>query len=189
MKMNEQQLLERLSKLPSERLPFRDLWPEVMQRIASPNGVGRQHGSWLNAVAAALVVGLSLTLGVKLGTDGSGESGDSVDQARVLAPIQSSEGRFYAGVLDLEYAGALRDVARQFRADPQSATDQPNVALSHSLKILQQATEDLRRALEKDPNSIFLADLLASTHRKRMNLLRDLALARVDTIKLDLRST
>ena len=134
-------------------------------------------------------MGLSLTLGIKLGIDTRFDPSNSADHTLTVAPIQTSEGQFYAGLLDLEYAGALRDVAGQFRADPQSAPDQEDVALTQSLKILQQATEDLRGALEKNPNSIFLADLLASTHRKRMNLLRDLALARIDTIELNLRRT
>ena len=187
--MNEQQLLEQLECLPSEREPSRDLWPGVLQRIAPASFSGPQYKPWFNAVAATLVMGLSLTLGIKLGIDTRFDPGTSADYALVAAPIQTSEGQFYAGLLDLEYGGALRDVAGQFRADPQSAPDQGDVALTQSLKILQRATEDLRGALEKDPNSIFLADLLASTHRKRMKLLRDLALAQVDTIKLNLRRT
>ena len=187
--MNEQQLLEQLEGLPSEREPGRNLWPGILQRIAPAGLSGLQHKPWFNAVAATLVMGLSLTLGIKLGIDTRSDPGISANHALTVAPIQTSEGRFYAGLLDLEYAGALRDVAGQFRADPQIAPDQEDVALTQSLKILQRATEDLRGALEKDPGSIFLADLLASTHRKRMNLLRDLALAQVYTIKLNLRRT
>lgn len=189
MNMNEQQLLEQIGGLPIERQPSRDLWPGVLQRIAPSDSTGMQHRPWLNAVAATLVMGLSLTLGVKLGTDVRDDRIDSARLSLAVTPAQTYQGRFYADLLDLEYGGALRDVAGQFRADPQIALGQKDVALSQSLKILQQATEDLRGALEKDPNSIFLADLLASTHRKRMNLLRDVALAGVDTIKLNLWRT
>ena len=140
----------------------------------------------MTAVAAALLVAVSLTLGVRLGN----EAGlDEVERSVALMPVKTAEAYFYAGLLDLEYAGAMRDVAGQFRAVPQIVPDDENHALSMSLKVLQQATEDLRGALEQSPSSIFLADLLASTHRKRMNLLRNLALASIDTMQMNTRET
>ena len=187
--MNEQQLLEQLGGLPREREPGRDLWPEIHQRIAPVAASIVQRRPWLTAVAAALLVGVSLTLGARLGSEVSKEGVANPGDSVALGRGTNTAGNFYASLLDLEYAGAMRDVAGQFKAAPQVAPDHEDVALTQSLKILQQATQDLRGALEKDPNSIFLADLLASTHRKRMNLLRDLALARVDTIKTNTRKT
>ena len=83
-----------------------------------------------------------------------------------MAPLQSSTGQFIAGVLDIEYGAALRDVVGHFKAEPQAAPDPQDAGLSQSLKILQNATEDLRDALEQDPNSIYLAELLASAWRR-----------------------
>ena len=187
--MNEHCLLEQLEKLPKEREPGPDLWPAIRRRIAPSRLAVMRTKPWFDAVAAALLVGFALTLGMQLGDNIGKIPGSDANSDFELAPLQSSTGQFIAGVLDIEYGAALRDVVGHFKAEPQAAPDPQDAGLSQSLKILQNATEDLRDALEQDPNSIYLAELLASTHRKRINLLRDLALAQVDAIKLNLRRT
>lgn len=166
MSISEQFLDERLRGLPRRIEPSEDLWPRIERRISAKRFLPR-----LRAVAAALAIGLGATLSLWVGT--SLESDQLVDEEGTASPLPHG-GLVYANAVDLQYSGALKLLASQIE-DP--AYSQEAAQLQLGLRTLQHATEEIRAALAEDPDALYLAGLLENTHRKRIEMLRDLALA------------
>lgn len=174
MDNNSPSLESRVRALPRSMQPTNDLWKSIESRLE-----GHQHDvsprrSWktpvLAAVASVAVVAVCITLILRLDDIGPVVP-DSVDLAR----SQSQRGLILASHVDLQYSGALRSLAYAVNAQENDPSDLGEIELS--LRTLQRATEDIRAALEENPDAEYLASLLESTHRQRLELLKNLAMA------------
>ena len=162
----EQELAVRIGRLPRSMAPPRDLWPEIEAGLTP-----RHHRiAWLGSVAAGLAV-IAMAAVVLWG--GSGLAPDDLGDETALASSAGS-GLLYANSIDLQYTGPLKALATQInaRVEPGSAGE-----VTLGLRTLNHAAEEIRAAIARDPNSLYLVELLESTHRKRVQLLKDLALS------------
>ncbi len=181
--MNEQELTRRISGLPRQIEPPSDLWPGIEARMnAAPP---RSAGSGFAALAVAALLVLAIGLVGVLDRDAAIES-PSIDALMAADDgLLPKPGATYATSVDLIYSGALRTLAGSL-PQPQGLPSSEQLELT--LRTLQHATEEIRAALAQDPDSIYLAELLESTHRKRVEMLRDAAFASLPNTDMGRRS-
>lgn len=173
--MSEFELRRVLADLPRERSPANDLWPGVAAGMTSRGpesaaaGADRSNddalhyhrrrsrrasaGRWL-AAAAALV--LMLGLGQILQRTAAPSSG-AVQRADHALPL-------IADAVAYEYQAAIATLPPQGVRAP---------ALQDADAELEQATAELRAALDQSPHSIFLLDQLRRTYALRLRLQRN----------------
>ncbi|MDJ0656651.1 MAG: hypothetical protein QNJ40_21000 [Xanthomonadales bacterium] len=166
MSISEQQLLQRLAALPRERDPGKDLWPAISARLERrQEQVAADTGSWRwpQAVAVALVAALGLSV---LQLTGVSE----MPGAEPGSPLNDS-----ATAVNLELSAPLRGLKGMEGADSE-LTGEMGDAVRMDLLVIQQATEQVKAALENDPESSFLAGMLADLQRKELSVLRELVL-------------
>jgi len=178
MKRTEQEVLQELGRLPRERQPATDLWPGIEARL----GPARRRASMLPyALAAALAV--AAVAGVLRYTAAPPEANAGGAEIAAAAPrIDDRENptngpaMVYGSALDLEYSGAARALARQIDAwAPDAVAAGPaHAALERNLDVLTRAADDLRAAIATDPESVYLAQMLDSTQRKKLAVMRQL---------------
>lgn len=159
-RLSERELLARLRGLPREREPRVDLWPGIEARIAPV----RFH-RWAQAAAAMLVAALGLAV-MRLG----------IERVPDRTPMAVSWQVGATGA-ELEYSGALRDMrGLDFVATARMPTSD-RTEVVNNLELVDEATRQVRAALMKSPDSGYLTAMLASLHRTRLGVLRDLALS------------
>ena len=166
MNMNEQFLDERLRRLPKRIDPPTDLWPRIEAGLGA-----RRRGGLLRslAIAATVVLGAAVSLWL-----GSGLERDDLSGTQAATYPIPNGGLTYANNVDIQYSGALKTVVSHI-GEP--AYSQEVAQLQLGLRTLQHATEEIRAALEENPDALYLAELLENAHRKRISMLKDLALA------------
>jgi len=162
-------LLRDAAALADTVAPPRDLWPAIERRL--------RHGSgaWLRglAAAAALLVAVGGALLARTAPapapsgpetavqlDGTGRLQEAALQAAEMARLEAEYDQA-AQVLLVE----LR--ARQDRLPPQTVAQ-----VEASLRTIDTALGQIRTALAQQPSETGLHMMLASTHRKKIELLR-----------------
>lgn len=165
-------LLARLSSLPRDVTPSRDLWPGIRARLneqtrAAPRTIG------LPAALAAgfLVAAVSALLTWGLMRDSVPASGEAM-----LAGLASPQ----PSLLPVSYGpnSALGDTQLNARQDLFVTFRQCLVELSpgtrdtvlKNLAVIQRAAIEIDAALAQDPASGLLNDLLLSTYREELQL-------------------
>ena len=165
--MSSDDLRWKLRQLPRERELSRDLWPAIAAAIGAPGSrfvnqpqPAASHGlRWTSAIAAALVlasVGWSL-----LPRPGLLHS--------VLPSRRNSE-----HVLVLQEADAIRNRYQaelsQFRGSPVPED------FASALRELDVSAENIRTALDRQPDAVFLLGQLRHTYARRLELTQRLAM-------------
>jgi len=164
MNLSESQLDTELGALPREIEPPSDLWPGIARRALQ-----QRPRAWLLNSAAALAVTSLVALMLRASHYGNhsvpsplhdGSSAMSVNfmlpnAARYQAARAALEATFY------ERLKLLR---------PETRT-----AIEANLQIIHKANDDIRRALEKDPGSPLLLQLLTETYQQEFDLYRNVA--------------
>jgi hypothetical protein len=174
-----------------ELAPARDLWPGIAGRIAAPviplgsEGPARpaRGGGWRRwATAAALVVA---TAGVTYVVTTAGGGAGAGDGGAVVAGSAATGGTSPATVLPAareavpasvtygQEIAKLRTVLDVRRQDLDPATV---AVVEHSLATVDSAIAEARRALAQDSASAFLMEQLNEVLRKKLGLLRTVAL-------------
>ncbi|MEM9302389.1 MAG: hypothetical protein AAGE01_09785 [Pseudomonadota bacterium] len=160
----------RLAALPRRIEPPADLWPGIAAGMDTVVDRRRPAGGLVRRFAlvatVALATGFTLWIGAGLAPDELLEDG-----------VLPRTGQVYANNIELIYAGPLRTLASDRRpAAPVLDTG----AIELSLRTLEEAADEIRAAIEANPEAVYLAELLENTHRQRIRMLRDLALLGVD---------
>ena len=161
-------LLAQAAALPDERMPARDLWPQIVVRLDG-GGAARplwsRPTSWMGLAAAAVV---TVALGTLLRHD------DTRPGAETRPPVGreiSTEVPNFAAA-EREYARATEELMAVIEARRGSLPPETQEALERNLKTIDEALQEIRAALEKEPRSPQLNHLLASTHRKKVDVLQ-----------------
>ncbi|HEX8362323.1 MAG TPA: zf-HC2 domain-containing protein [Longimicrobium sp.] len=174
-----QSLLAEAAALPRGIAPPRDLWAGIAARIEAPAQVTPISAArrwspprWLTMAAAsiALVVTSSLVT-LKL----------TEDQRLPAAPVAvGSEVRVGAPQTALvafqpaehDYQRAIDDLQRVLTARRGTLAPETVQTLETNLRIIDEAIRQSRAALEKDPNSRELTDMLSDAYGKKLNVLQ-----------------
>lgn len=166
-------LLAQAAALSEERLPRRDLWPEIAVRLdggALGPGLWSRGSTWTSLAAAATVV---VILGVVLrGPDRHRSEPGAGGQGRgVVQPVSASP-EAGLGEAEGEYARATAELMAVIEARRDSLPPETQAALTRNLETIDQALQEIRAALAKEPGNPQLNHLLASTHRKKVDVLQ-----------------
>lgn len=191
-------LLAEAAALPAEREPSRDLWPGIAQRIRAGQVVsfGSRERSlrrpWLLAAAAAALVALTAavtTLVVRERPRGpqmaaapspSGPSGAPLgagtgpDPDGRVRPVDLDPDAGFEGA-EAEYVRAARSLEESIRSRESALTPETVAVVEKNLRVIDEALEQVRVALRKDPGSRELMRLLVATHQRKVAVLRRVA--------------
>jgi predicted anti-sigma-YlaC factor YlaD len=178
-------VLSHAHALPREKTPPRDLWAGVAERIAAGETEGtnvvvfarRLPRSWegwaaLGAAAAVLAALAIFLVSSRRPGEGPGiASGTSSPAATpALQRVSTGSSPLLDAELDYEKATAALMNALEQRRSSLSPETLKNV--EENLATIDRALAEVRQALEKDPTNRELTRMLASTHRKKVDVLR-----------------
>ncbi|MSS72389.1 MAG: hypothetical protein EXS64_12995 [Candidatus Latescibacteria bacterium] len=165
-------LLAGADALPKEVAPPRDPWPEIAARIAQPKvltaGFSRPARWSVRrfAAAAVLLVALSSTLTALVLQHRRIASMASVPRrqpATAFAAFEASEGDYIRAIAQISVAvNHQRD-----RLDPKTVA-----VIEKNLRIIDEAIQESRAALAKDPNSVERVFTVARMYETKIDLLR-----------------
>jgi len=155
--------------LPDEIEPPSDAWDNVRERVAPrPIRLGARHWSLL-AAAAVILVALSsgvtaLLLRRPMPIDVRRAPPSAVNASFTLPPVARS--------IDADYAGAIHELTETL-SERRAQLDPATVAkVEASLRVIDGAIDEARRALATDPADPTLLDLLAGHYERKVELLR-----------------
>jgi len=164
--------------------PAVDPWPAIRARIeadrvvpltgVASRAVHRAPPSWrLVAAAAALViVSSAVTLLAVRGRTTSQVAAIRTPPAGAAAMIAVDRRRQLVADVCGSYDAAASDLERALRTRRDRLSPRTVRVLEESLRAIDQAIGEARSALEKDPASQDMLDLLDSVYRQKLDLLR-----------------
>ena len=167
-------ILAEARTLRVDRAPSRDLWPEIAGAIGAEKVVRPEFGRpktarrWWPALAAAAVVAAVATVVAMRG--GGGSFGIPGTPTGTAVPV--AEGR--VDLLDAEqgYARAANELLAALAERRDSLSPETRASVDRNLAVIDQALKEIRDALQREPGNPELTRMLASTHRKKVDVLR-----------------
>lgn len=159
--------------LPREKTPPRDLWPEIAQAIGANKVVKVEFGRpratrwWMPALAAAAVLAVVASVVALRGGSPLRDPGTGTATAVPVA-------RGHVDLLDAEqgYARAADELLAALAERRDSLPPETRASVDRNLAVIDQALKEIRDALQKEPGNAELTRMLASTHRKKVDVLR-----------------
>jgi hypothetical protein len=170
-----QEILAEARELRRERTPSRDLWPEIAREIGAGNLVSGEFARpkasrwWMPALATAAAV---LAVATTVAMLREGGMPFAVPGAETATAIPVSRGQ--VELLDAEqgYARAAAELLAALAERGDSLSPETRASVDRNLAMIDQALKEIRDALEKEPGNRDLTRMLASTHRKKVDVLR-----------------
>ncbi len=158
-------------KLPKGVAPERDLWPGIETRLSTPSEIlehtrthlpsGAKYALLAASLAAVFLAGMLAARTYHL--DGRGAGG--------IVTVKTSLSRELE-VVEAEYAHA-REVLVQALDDSRDRLAPETVeVVDENLAIIANAIEDIKGALEKDPENPALIQSLVATYDQQVDLLQ-----------------
>lgn len=166
--------LARVSALPAEVRPERDLWPGIADRIAEarrPAVLPFRRAWWTPAAglaaAAAVVVALGATL-VRVWSPPAREG--SATTAVIQEAAWTTDPSLLAA--EREYARATAQLMAALDARKASLPPGTVAAVEKDLITIDAALAQVRSAIRQDPGNTQLSHMLAATHQKKVDVLQ-----------------
>jgi hypothetical protein len=165
-------ILAQARALPHELAPSRDLWGGIAQRIEAARR-GRATW-WLGLAAAAALVGLSVSL---LRHEEPAPASVSAPGPVTVMTVPVSRASLTPngtnlGAAEQEYERAANELLAALQDRRQSLSPQTLASVESNLAVIDQALNEVRAALGRDPGNKDLTRMLVSAHRKRVDTLR-----------------
>lgn len=163
-------LIRRASSVPREMDPPRDLWPDIVDRLAPREGRPpvrrlRRFLAHPVALAAAAAVFVALaTVTVRRETAAPTPTG-------APAPIAARASDDHVQAAEVDYIRATGQLMGALDARRGSLSPETRNAVDENLRVIDDALKQVRDALEEDPGNRQLTRMLASTHQKKLDLL------------------
>jgi len=166
--MNEERddkLLAMAGKLSTNIAPGRDLWPEIAEEISRPR---ERRWSPMFAQAAAVVLLVAASSGITwLAVN---DDRPVVRYQPELMFEQASFGHGYSLGPDFQEARGMLTAELQSeleRLSPEQRTD-----IETSLALMHGVIDQINAELEKDPENVYLQELLLKSYRDELALMR-----------------
>jgi hypothetical protein len=165
MKQIQPRLDELLSALPREVAPPSDLW----RNIAAGARQQRRHTGFMNAAAGLAVVSLVLLVARSALRDGTGAPVTASHSTGAMTSVSFSlpDGASYQSA-----RAALEAI---FYQRLKLLRPETRTTIEANLQIIRKANEDIRHALEADPASPLLLQLLNGTYQQEIDLYQNVA--------------
>ena len=160
-------LLAEAAALPPILEPVRDLWPEIAARIAAPRPRLLLRPWPMLAVAAALLLGLAAVL-LRPSMPSEPRSAGGVS---TLVPAAASSDDLLPA--EIGYARATTELLSVLHGRRERLSPDTLKVVDENLEIIDQALDQVREALRKDPGNHQLSRMLAATHQRKVDVLRN----------------
>ncbi|MCA9751963.1 MAG: hypothetical protein KC591_07210, partial [Gemmatimonadetes bacterium] len=165
------ELADAIRRLPREVEPARDLWPGIQARLHEESAPARADGRdpaagghgpwrWLAIAAGIAVVAVSLAYGIRRG---GGELPTA--ELRLRPPIATDS-------YDAATASSSDDVMQALEARIDELDPATVATIKENLQVIDQALDEIRRAIAEDPSNRQLQQLQSSGERQRGEVLR-----------------
>jgi anti-sigma factor RsiW len=170
-----QEILAEARELRRERTPSRDLWPEIAREIGAGNLVSGEFARpkasrwWMPALATAAAV---LAVATTVAMLREGGMPFAVPGAETATAIPVSRGQVELPDAEQGYARAAAELLAALAERGDSLSPETRDSVDRNLAMIDQALKEIRDALEKEPGNRDLTRMLASTHRKKVDVLR-----------------
>jgi len=175
------QLLTHASALPRSVSPPRDLWPGIAERIER-----RRAWSWPRLEAWQPALAVAATVVIALGAVLFGRQSPApapVHTVVIPSPAISDPVRLHPAAVEMDpglvamesdYQAAANALLEALLARKDEMEPETLASVQRNLAVIDEALGEVHRALEKDPNRPELGRMLVSTHRKRVDVLRQM---------------
>ena len=171
-------LLAETQSLPASVEPLEDLWPSIEARLAPHTALGAKRFDWRTLAVAATLAAALVTAGIALRPRVSDPGGEraAADGPSPAATIPAAEtASTSAQPFDaaeqalLETKQRLREALAERRSTLSPATA---AVVDRNLEMIEEAIEEIRVALEKDPANPQLNRMLLAAHQRELSLLQ-----------------
>ena len=158
------ELLARAAALPRSVAPPRDLWPGIAERLAPRRPAASR---WTMGLAAAAALAVAVTMVSRSEHEAERAPGATTAVVAVdegLPPALEQA--------EADYARATAQLMAAIEARRGELPVRTVAALEENLKTIDAALAEVRTALRSDPSNPHLNLLLASTHQRKVDVLR-----------------
>jgi len=166
-------LMAAAAELATEVKPGRDLWPGIEQAIAKPAQPARTMWNtvWAQAAAVLILVGGSSGLTYLAITDSANVTTPVADGPTLV--FESASGNFGSQYnLGPDYLDAQRDLAGRLDDELEHLTPEARDAVVTNIEAIRTAIAEINLALAEDPDNVLLQELLLSTYREELTLMK-----------------
>ncbi|HET9438983.1 MAG TPA: zf-HC2 domain-containing protein [Longimicrobiales bacterium] len=157
-------LVLNVNSLPRSIEPARDLRPQIWTQVDR-----RSLWSWRYQLAAAAVVLIAIS-SIVTATIVGGRENEPVD----VAGIDQTVAVDLVG-LERQYSTEVEDLQRVLRRNREQLAPETVRIVEENLAIIDAAIREARAALEQDPQSAMLGELLRSAYQRKLDLLKQAA--------------
>jgi predicted anti-sigma-YlaC factor YlaD len=162
-------ILAQARALPRELAPPRDLWAGIAERI---DAGGRGRTFWFAPMVLAAAAVLVAVVSVSLLHRGEPVTAPvSVPGPAANVTPVSLEGT-PLGAAEQDYERAATELLAALQERRQSLSPQTLASVERNLAVIDQALNEVRAALSRDPGNKDLTRMLVSAHRKKVDTLR-----------------
>jgi anti-sigma factor RsiW len=166
------ELVKSAARLPQSLSPDFDLWPAIAARIDRRTVRRRERRTFRPATlaaAAALLVALSSAVTWRIADRRRAEPLAVVGS---LIPATQTTGGGELLDAEREYARAAGELLQVIHSRGAALQPETLLAVEQNMRAIDQALVSLRAALDADPTNAELTQLLAATHRRKLDALR-----------------
>lgn len=155
------------AELPQSIEPQRDLWPAIARQIDAPESpagqaVPVQHGPWLVALAATLMLGVAVAM--LLRTPGPG----------LVQPESMPTSVQYQGELPAPWQPGITRVRNELQPDYEDGlarlAPKTRALVEDNLRQIHNSLAAIHTALAEDPGNLVLHRMLADTYQQELDL-------------------
>lgn len=163
---HDDKLIAMAGKLSSDISPERDLWPAIAKEIASPKRLRRVP---MLAQAAAVVLLIGASSGVTYLV--------VKDEPRVvqvtMQDLRFEQMAFGANyTLGSIYRSAHGNYQIQLEKELERLPPAARAVVQRNLKLVRDASDEINQALDENPDSVLLQELLVKSYREQHELMR-----------------
>ncbi|RLA32655.1 MAG: hypothetical protein DRR11_07645 [Gammaproteobacteria bacterium] len=170
---NFDDLMTAAADLATEVKPGRDLWPGIEQAIIKPVRPARTMWNtvWAQAAAVLILVGGSSGITYLAVTDGADVTTPVAGGPTLV--FESASGSFGSQYnLGPDYLDAQRDLAGRLDDELDHLTPDVREAVVTNIAAIRTAIAEINLALAEDPDNVLLQELLLSTYREELTLMK-----------------
>jgi hypothetical protein len=172
MTEKDDKLMMAAGSLATEIAPERDLWPGIEEAISKP-----QRSRWTPMLAQAaaavlLVAASSMVTYVAVKYDAADTPTQTVVQVAAPKNLVFEQAAFGGeNTLRSVYGRAGGDLESSLDRQLESLTPEAREDVQRNLAVIRQAIEDIGAALEKEPDNVFLQELLITAYGNELALM------------------
>lgn len=168
----------RIAQLPRDIEPPTGAWIAIKNEIAkrSDDRIGRvrlwQHPGFLAAAALLLVAGSSAITAIALGRRTTSESTPVVAARDASRPSATPATLAEFTVVENDYISTANRLSAILESEETQLAPETIAKLKESLRVIDAAILEARRALAADPANKQLVEMLSTSYNQKLDLLR-----------------